>query len=224
MKVCTDACLFGAYVAQNENNTSGCSVIDVGAGTGLLSLMWNQMHPASQVTLLEPDLGSYSDMLLNTEPLLHSGVFLALPDSLEGHVGRHLALYDVVICNPPFFLNSLQSEVDRRNRALHVSEIQWSAWCLNLRNLVKPTGKIWLLLEPNIFEKSKLRFVETGLHVAECVILTQFSRVFRVVLCLVLDRPFETKEWVNEIRGTDGKLSEWAGGLLAPFYDNKFGH
>jgi tRNA1Val (adenine37-N6)-methyltransferase len=41
MKVCTDACILGAYISikeKDKNNDKTC-ILDIGAGTGLLSLM-----------------------------------------------------------------------------------------------------------------------------------------------------------------------------------------
>ncbi|MBK6635726.1 MAG: hypothetical protein IPG38_16835 [Chitinophagaceae bacterium] len=42
MKVCTDACLFGAVVAGSGLPITSC--LDIGAGTGLLRLMFAQQN------------------------------------------------------------------------------------------------------------------------------------------------------------------------------------
>lgn len=53
MKVCTDSCLFGAWVARHAAPAK--KILDIGSGTGLLSLMVMQAFPAASLTAIEID-------------------------------------------------------------------------------------------------------------------------------------------------------------------------
>src|SRR5215218_7914526 len=55
MKVTTDACLFGAITAIEFVNQSHVKILDVGTGTGLLSLMIAQKNKQAQIDAIEID-------------------------------------------------------------------------------------------------------------------------------------------------------------------------
>ena len=62
MKVCTDACLFGAWVANDVDIQKFENILDIGTGTGLLSLMIAQALesniPKTQITAVEIESGA----------------------------------------------------------------------------------------------------------------------------------------------------------------------
>lgn len=121
MKVCTDACLFGAYVADRfKSSSSKFHVLDIGAGTGLLSLMLAQKIDNAQVDAVEIDKTAAEQAREN---------FRNSPwkDRLHAH---HRPIqefgfntYDLIISNPPFYENDLKSDNARRNLALHSSAL-----------------------------------------------------------------------------------------------------
>jgi tRNA1Val (adenine37-N6)-methyltransferase len=115
MKVCTDACLFGAMVANYKPQTSYC--LDIGTGTGLLSLMFAQKNPETIIDAVELDTGAAEQAKEN---------FTASPwkDRLNIFQADILTFttekkYDLIISNPPFFENDLRSTDETKNKAKH---------------------------------------------------------------------------------------------------------
>lgn len=146
MKVTTDACLFGAWVARllaaDEN---AHTVLDAGAGTGLLSLMLAQQCEAA-IDAVELEAGAAAQAEQN---------FVASPWSprlrlLAGDVldsGLELAnKYDVVVSNPPFYENDLPSPSADRRMAHHDDSLPLPALLGRVRELLSEKGTFYLLL------------------------------------------------------------------------------
>jgi tRNA1Val (adenine37-N6)-methyltransferase len=117
MKVCTDACLFGAFVADRFQRTSKqFRVLDIGSGTGLLSLMFAQKNSNAQIDAVEIDKSAAEQSREN---------FRLSPWKDKLHIHHQpiqefgINTYDLIISNPPFYENDLKSENQKRNLALH---------------------------------------------------------------------------------------------------------
>ena len=116
MKVCTDACLFGAYVADEIKDKSLFNILDIGTGTGLLSLMLVQKTTA-QMDAVEIDTAAYQQANKNfqqsswKERLSIFNIDITQFDSNKK--------YDCIISNPPFFEGDLKSSHSNKNAAKH---------------------------------------------------------------------------------------------------------
>jgi tRNA1Val (adenine37-N6)-methyltransferase len=121
MKVCTDACLQGAYTASYL--TAATHVLDIGAGTGLLSLMLAQRFQDATFTAIELDAVAAGQAARN---------FAAAPWAAQLNIinsdARTLAVdakYDLIITNPPFYETDLKSPDKLRNQAMHATTLSY---------------------------------------------------------------------------------------------------
>lgn len=119
MKVCTDACLFGAWVVEQLKNCASkkqINILDIGTGTGLLSLMMAQELDCA-IDAVEIDLAAAAQAKSNfSDANFPATIQLITTDIKNLETSKE---YDCIISNPPFFENDLKSPDAKRNKALH---------------------------------------------------------------------------------------------------------
>ncbi len=120
MKVCTDACLFGALVADcnpDSYRESTANCLDIGTGTGLLSLMFAQKNNSVKIDAIEIDKEAAIQAKGNVAASPWADrIHIFNEDILVFDPGK---LYDCIISNPPFFEDDLQSPDKAKNKAKH---------------------------------------------------------------------------------------------------------
>jgi tRNA1Val (adenine37-N6)-methyltransferase len=125
MKVCTDACLFGAMVAcmpalnpQHAGNiTQTLHCLDIGTGTGILSLMFAQKNSTARIDAVEinADAAEQAKQNFTVSPWADR-LQVFNEDILTFSPGKQ---YEYIFANPPFFEDDLQSSNDAANNAKH---------------------------------------------------------------------------------------------------------
>ena len=154
MKVCTDAVLFAAMAPVNK----GDRVLDIGAGTGVLSLMVAQLG-AKQVTAVELTQASYEEAQLNFGNSPWADRLEAVHQDIQGFASSIGHQYDLVICNPPFFENHGKTTDSLRKVARHNDELPFADLIKSADQLLSRQGLFYLLLPVHAVEK----FVEAAL-------------------------------------------------------------
>ena len=184
MKVCTDACIFGAWVAHHIKGEQLNHILDIGTGTGLLSLMLAQVSTAD-IDAVEVDSDACAEAGANFNDSPWAGRLAVHCIAVQNFTSPYL--YDVIITNPPFYENDLRSPDEKRTKALHGTMLSYVELISNINRLLAPGGRAFVLIP---FEKSK-RFEaianEQALHVEEKVMIRQTEKhpFFRAMYVLI---------------------------------------
>lgn len=100
MRITTDGVLLGAWASCEGART----ILDIGAGTGLIALMLAQRCPAG-ITALEPDESSCKDLRYNVTHAPWAERIVASCMSLQefAEQAEVTERFDIIVSNPPFF-------------------------------------------------------------------------------------------------------------------------
>ena len=113
MKVCTDSCVFGALI----NPYNAQSILDIGTGTGLLSLMLAQRTSDALIDVIEIDPESILDAKDNIASSHWKHRFIIHEADIR--IWNVKKTFDVIICNPPFHVRSTPSLDPKELTAFH---------------------------------------------------------------------------------------------------------
>ena len=114
MKIGTDAVLLGAWCPINNNPFS---ILDIGAGTGILSLMLAQRSNASQIDAIEIEENAYEQCVENFEASHWGDRLFCYHASLNDFINEPEDQYDIIISNPPFYSEDYKTDNSQRDLA-----------------------------------------------------------------------------------------------------------
>jgi len=140
MKVCTDSCLFGAWVTIDDSVNS---VLDIGAGTGLLSLMLAQKTNA-KIDGIEIDENAFEQASENFEHSIWKDRLTALSGDVKTF--PFTQKYDFIVCNPPFYEREFASNSEEEKVAKHSLHLTLPYLLTAIKNLLNADAKFAILL------------------------------------------------------------------------------
>jgi len=114
MKIGTDGVLLGAWCPIDNHPYA---VLDIGAGTGILSLMLAQRSHAEQIDALEIDEEAYEQCVENFEASPWSDRLFCFHAGLDEFVDEPEDEYDIIISNPPFYAEDFKTDNSQRDLA-----------------------------------------------------------------------------------------------------------
>lgn len=215
MKVTTDACIQGAWTPVLP---AVKRILDIGTGTGLLSLMLAQKDPSIVVDAVEYD----EDAALQAIENFQLSQWTERLNVFKGDV-RTIAFqskYDLIISNPPFFNNSLLSQTKQKSMARHTTGLSYNELIQVIAANLAAKGYASVLLPCKEYSIFRVLATEAGLH--ECGKLLvkhiESAAVKRIVGLFSLEAASDPMEEPLIIKDIDGHYTQKFTSLLGPFY------
>jgi tRNA1Val (adenine37-N6)-methyltransferase len=140
VKVGTDAMLLGVFTYVSEANR----VLEIGTGTGVISLMLAQKNPNVKIVALEihPETALEAQYNVDMSSFYNNIVVLNQDFLLFQSVEK----YDVIVSNPPYFENGLLPEDPKDILAKHIAKATLEEWFNKISQLLNCGGKCWMIL------------------------------------------------------------------------------
>ena len=214
MRVTTHACIFGALIEL----TDATRVLDVGAGTGLLSLMMAQRCDAA-IDAVEFHEGACEDASTNFAQSPWAHRLQLFQQSFQDFCGDNHTMYSHIVSNPPFFTRSLGSDDRPRHLARHDQSLPLSTLIPLAQQRLLAHGKLWLLLPDTAEIRLRDEAARVGLHITQRIALHNFAErvADRWVFC-VEQRPQPIQERALVIYSPHPHYSAECLALLKPYY------
>lgn len=174
MKVSTDACIQGAWLARVWQSERPAAVLDIGTGTGLLSLMLAQALPEAAFTAIEINEEAYRQAVTNVQQCPWPDRITVRRQALQET--DHTEQYDAIICNPPFFHNHLESQDEHRSMARHSHTLSKELLAEQVAQLLSPEGTAGILYPASEWESWEKIAARQGLYLQRQLLIRPHAR------------------------------------------------
>lgn len=215
MRVGTDAMLLGLFAGiPGIKNT-----LEIGTGCGIISLIIASRFKTN-IDAIDLDTNSIKEATENfsKSPFYHR--LNALRANFNEYAKTTSTKYDLIISNPPFFINDFRPENEKKSVARHADSLSYDQICAGSIKLLNPGGFISLVLP---YDESKV-FIEIankkGLYMQrqQLIIPVQGLQPNRINMELGLKKPEKVQNQEFIIRGKNREFTEEYIALLKDYY------
>ncbi|MBR5333209.1 MAG: methyltransferase [Alistipes sp.] len=143
MKVGTDGTLIGAWT---DLPASCQRILDIGTGSGLIAIMAAQRHPDALISAIDIDADCVAQTRENIDACPWSDRIEVHHTPLQDFNPEHK--FDVIISNPPYFVDSQLPPDQQRSMARHTATLSFRELTDGVLRLLAPEGRFSLILPP----------------------------------------------------------------------------
>ena len=212
MKVGTDGVLLGAWAP------GGKRILDIGSGTGLISLMMAQRFPEAQVLGIDMDGEACEEAAENVAASPFAGSVHVSRCPLQDFLSSQP--YDAIVSNPPFFVDSLKNPDVKRSLARHTDTLPFADLFAGARRLLTEHGFLSIVVPTEVFGRVEEEAYYKGFTlVRKCMVKTVERKApKRLLLTFSRSRMGNFEESTEVLQLPDGSRSEWYSRLTEEFY------
>ncbi len=172
MKINTDGVLLGA-LANSDNPKA---ILDIGTGTGVIALMLAQRFDAAKIAAVEIDekaagtaANNFANSIFNSRlQLFHS----SFEDYFQQNNGSK---FDLIVSNPPFFIDSLRSDNALKGIARHTDQLFFETLLCDSAKHLENNGELVLIVPLTISQLIVKLGITFGLHLQKEISIHSFS-------------------------------------------------
>ncbi|MFT5215395.1 MAG: tRNA1Val (adenine37-N6)-methyltransferase [Glaciecola sp.] len=143
MKIGTDAVLLGAWTSVNQEPFS---VLDIGAGSGVIALILTQRSNAELIDAIEIDDDAYEQCTENFENSSWNDRLFCYHTSLKEFTEEIEDKYDLIVSNPPFYSDDYKSDNKQRDLARFEDALPFNHLLESVSNLLSKNGVFSVVL------------------------------------------------------------------------------
>ncbi|MBR5814274.1 MAG: methyltransferase [Bacteroidaceae bacterium] len=184
MKVGTDGCLLGGWFDCSQSRR----ILDIGCGSGLIAIMAAQRCEA-RIIGVEIEQSAAAQAKSNVQACPWSSRIEILNADILQYTPEEL--FDTIVCNPPYFINSLKCDKSSRTLARHSDTLECTSFFKKAASLLTADGKISIVIPTDIaeewkdaaaingFSPSRITYIKTTSRKTPKRVLIEFVRAYK---------------------------------------------
>lgn len=215
MKVNTDGVLLGAW----KNYGEAKRILDIGTGTGVIALMMAQENTRARVDAVDINEDAWRQAQENFKQSPWAERLQAIHSSLQDFSPEET--YDVIISNPPYFVNDFKSQHHSRNVARHGIELNYDELLVGIARLLSTDGRAILIIPYTNYALLRDKASQQVLFVTDTTEVIAVNGMAPYVVMIQLERTeSEATNNAITIKNEDDTFTEEYKSLTREFYLN----
>ena len=179
MRINTDGVLLGALAEHDYS----ARILDIGTGTGVIALMLAQRYTYAHIDAIEIDEPAAQAAAKNFRQSPFANRLHA--EHIDFEAFNPAKPYDMIVSNPPFFINDLKNTDLRKGIARHAHPSFFDNLLARAASMLADNGALWLIIPPDRAAILSANAHVAGLSLIHKIELHSFndSNAFREIVC-----------------------------------------